>query len=1170
MYILNLRNVRDVPEESELQASDSRRQSHVLLSGGHHVDESEILQLKMLIKSLSDKNDDLGTEVEKMKILERNYDELVRSSELSDDDKTQLLIRSLERCHEFETNLKVYERKIDFLKSDNDTMHLEMKALRISSMELVTELQMEILEKSQELDMIEMNQENTEDTDVSELRSELHQIRTQLNGFCFNVLKNIKTIDEENVLNINMDQLANVTVLENNLSTSFITRKELSKLRSQIDELQVTIKAHETKEKHLEELTKITQSQLKSQQLMLSQFSDEEISARHLIVDLQSQSHENYQLAKATRELKTAKEREDQMKLEIDQLKAEVGDMRERLSKREKKIEEKYVAMKQSQANNLLKIQYLKKTLKDLCNQFSSMTPVYLIADFVKDYAAVLETKKQFEVELAKARSQALPELSIELIVDQIKDASLPKTDIEARIEIIKQKSSCDYLKQQLEMQEATIKDLHSEVARAKISEIKNNQHWKAIKMLFGEKSSEKTAEVPKVKMVNQAIQTEVARRDCATNTDEFTFVSQQPITSTHQTQVPSQKGSPGQQSTHGQPATESAVNTTFTVTQDQQPIMIDNKSVKHDHNSPDHQPTYYEQKSLESQLKTALMLASSRSALLIETENSLSEAQGRIKFMERTLETKQKQKENDSERLIEHVRKDDHVLSITIATLQNLLLEKDTTLSRYQELLKSERQHHSRAYDELTDEVKQLKRIIDDQETSIIEKIKMNEKLRTEIVELERKVQEGSKVQARVPSHEASNDRHVTFEHDIELRSNELKLKESHTELKKMEQQLKDLVNTERQLQSLLRDKDAAIKDLNSKLKASNDNLDTLSENFASNTEIDQLRDMLEEKDKHIQDLTETLNQFHDDQQKYINDSAINSAEQVHLISADLNRAESTNRVLKTQLEALKRQIASIQQREKQAREMIKTLKNQLIRRPVISVKSDKRPATAREEQLQKKVNEIENELVEVKDDLRRQTNINDNKKAKNAAELGLWDKQKRYQELSERLKAKLTEKEIDYERMKANFQIAKNNITRLERERTMLENKLKSGRYLHNVAAQQSTCVHCHPQKYSVAETLTTGTSDSGSDLNHELISALKNRIESQQRRIISLELEGKGSNAVAHEIDRIQEHLSSVESQNIRLEAKNIQLQLDFDLLKQNDSCHRQEARIKHLEE
>lgn len=235
----------------------------------------------------------------------------------------------------------------------------------------------------------------------------------------------------------------------------------------------------------------------------------------------------------------------------------------------------------------------------------------------------------------------------------------------------------------------------------------------------------------------------------------------------------------------------------------------------------------------------------------------------------------------------------------------------------------------------------------------------------------------------------------------------------------------------------------------------------------------------------------------------------------------------------------------------------------------------SDKRPATSREEQQQKRINELENELLEVKDELRRQININDNKKAKNAAELGLWDKQKRYQEMSEKLKGKLTEKEIDCERLKANLQMAKNNVKRLENEKIMLENKIKSGRFLQNVVssstASSSNCHHCLNSKHSQLPETPSIISESGcSEMNNELIIALKTRIESQQRRIISMELEGKGSSAYAIEAEKLQEQLSEMQARNIRLEAKNVQLQLDNDLLKQNDCGQRQEARIKHLEE
>jgi centrosomal protein CEP290 len=172
----------------------------------------------------------------------------------------------------------------------------------------------------------------------------------------------------------------------------------------------------------------------------------------------------------------------------------------------------------------------------------------------------------------------------------------------------------------------------------------------------------------------------------------------------------------------------------------------------------------------------------------------------------------------------------------------------------------------------------------------------------------------------------------------------------------------------------------------------------------------------------------------------------------------------------------------------------------------------------------------------------------------------------------MAERLKTKLTEKEIDYERLKANLQIAKNTITRLEKEKMMLENKVKSGRYLQSVSvsnanANHGVCQVCNQQKHLETTSL---MSDAVSEINHELINALKARIESQQRRIVSMELEGRGSNAHAMEVEKLQEDLSAIQARNIRLEAKNVQLQLDNDLIKQNDNGQRQEARIKHLEE
>ena len=326
----------------------------------------------------------------------------------------------------------------------------------------------------------------------------------------------------------------------------------------------------------------------------------------------------------------------------------------------------------------------------------------------------------------------------------------------------------------------------------------------------------------------------------------------------------------------------------------------------------------------------------------------------------------------------------------------------------------------------------------------------------------------------------------------------------------------------------------------------------------------------------------------FQDDQQKFINDTSLHSAEQVTQLSADLNRSEATNRILNTQLEALKRQIGNISQREMQARDVIKTLKTQLIRRPVISVKAAERVPTNREEQLQKRIHILENDLSVTKEELRKQTNLAQCRRTKDAVDLGLWNKQKRFQQLSENLRIKLTERENELEKLKSYMSAAKATISRLEREKTLLEGRLKSG----NKYCQTPSCPNLHaPSKYTPAESPDSYAShstdnlhhhhhhDSGSlmskrldisDSNQDIIDALKGRIESQQRKIVAMELEGRGSNALTTELERLQEKLSTIEAQNLRLEARNLHLQLDNDMLKQGDHLEKSKRQVKHLEE
>lgn len=242
----------------------------------------------------------------------------------------------------------------------------------------------------------------------------------------------------------------------------------------------------------------------------------------------------------------------------------------------------------------------------------------------------------------------------------------------------------------------------------------------------------------------------------------------------------------------------------------------------------------------MESQLKQAMSLASTRSSLLLETENRLAMTQGRIKLLERNLEEKEKQLKEERDKLSRNQspRRDDNILSVTITSLQNLLLEKDTTLSRYQDLLRTERQDRSKSFDDHRNEVKLLQNTIDDLEIKIRMKDREMEKLTGRMKDLEEK-NVGPMNLAAVPVADVSvfeeefsqmsdkhiedmflNERQVTFgnEPDVECADSNSrgKIQTLEKDLEKLQTKLRDVRNRENFLEKTLMEKDKEIASLN------------------------------------------------------------------------------------------------------------------------------------------------------------------------------------------------------------------------------------------------------------------------------------------------------------------------------------------------------------------
>lgn len=243
-------------------------------------------------------------------------------------------------------------------------------------------------------------------------------------------------------------------------------------------------------------------------------------------------------------------------------------------------------------------------------------------------------------------------------------------------------------------------------------------------------------------------------------------------------------------------------------------------------------------QKSMESQLKQAMILASTRSSLLLETENRLAITQGRIKLLERNLEEKEKQLKEEREKLSRNQspRRDDNILSVTITSLQNLLLEKDTTLSRYQDLLRTERQDRSKSFDDHRNEVKLLQNTIDELEVKIRMKDREIEKLTSKFRDMEERngpttgvsampvadvtvfEEEFSQMSDKHIEDMFLNERQATFgnETDLEPTESRGRVQSLEKDLEKLHAKLREIRSRESFLEKTLMEKDKEIVSLN------------------------------------------------------------------------------------------------------------------------------------------------------------------------------------------------------------------------------------------------------------------------------------------------------------------------------------------------------------------
>lgn len=177
---------------------------------------------------------------------------------------------------------------------------------------------------------------------------------------------------------------------------------------------------------------------------------------------------------------------------------------------------------------------------------------------------------------------------------------------------------------------------------------------------------------------------------------------------------------------------------------------------------------------------------------------------------------------------------------------------------------------------------------------------------------------------------------------------------------------------------------------------------------------------------------------------------------------------------------------------------------------RPILSARSDKSDKSIKE-QLQKKINLLEDEIIQLKTNLANQISINESHRKKIEEDFDKWNKQKHWQQTAEKLKSKLKTKESDFEKLQQTCSGYRILIERLEREKFNLEHKLKHLKTANNVNEIESLRAEnmkLVAENESLCSKLEMQQHHSGG-LGAAM---LQEKLEAQERKIAVLELSAK----------------------------------------------------------
>ncbi|XP_077268211.1 centrosomal protein 290kDa isoform X2 [Temnothorax americanus] len=618
----------------------------------------------------------------------------------------------------------------------------------------------------------------------------------------------------------------------------------------------------------------------------------------------------------------------------------------------------------------------------------------------------------------------------------------------------------------------------------------------------------------------------------------------------------------------------------------------------------------------LNEQLDEALKLASERSAMLVKCESQLAEYKAKVDALNKAITEKDSQYEAKVDTLNKAIEernlqyqtkvdnlnkaieeKDSHltqkqnvfdelmtqpriastdcadklVLKSTINSLQKLINQKEETILRYQNLLKEDRDEHSRAASQFQDEIKSLH----DHILAMQGKIRKSEDPAVIIKKAFEKTLAFDETTARSSAAQEEeiarlHEKVSTFEAELNI-SKEL----SERWHRLAEERLKYMDRMRERLEQQHKNELESYRGELNKWQSEADVLrQQLSENRMLLTKGNiSLMKELQDKDDKIHELTLACQQLQNEVE------LIESANRSHQMTVhsrgDMKTHETTHShrdqmQQQNQMDVLRRQLQSLMEKEKMYKYEITDLKQQLSRR-YMAIKTQEKKTSQRETQLERKVTSLEEELHKTKAQLDREYLAQEAKRVKTAEELSLWEKQKKWQQTAEKLKGKLKEKTDEYEKLLTNYEKLRSVVSCMEREKWHLRSKLKfesdtvsgtsSGRPISNIQSnvEEQLEKECRILRERVRELTDRLEKESNEHLMLE-IAELK-------RHNAALKAVSQGNTCVSNQLEKLEMTKDVLEKMNLKLESENFELRLELE--RANSDTPGLREKVEHLE-